>query len=291
MGAVEMRGADRWPRTSPGSNKSCGYTNDCSHVGEFGDLTPPGQPSSTHWYSSVHVTLYVDEDDGHFGGGRARHECVYEGPNGKEGMARSLAGDAPYGIQNVHVTAIHRQNKTEAAALDPTQILTTHHLNWDQMNASGIDDSKLDWHRKVTNGPDADGLCICVSDPVGLPDFGGAFSNSTYLGRAQLVPQWQVPGQFGPPDNKSVLVDHYVKWNFHLFVGVDIQLPVMFSSPYGGMATYGNWSINENGPDKMWPEEINGGWRDHPSFCLNVLNESTCDPYGPPPGLPSFMTV
>jgi len=149
------------------------------------------------------------------------------------------------------------------------------------MNASGVDDSKLDWRHKPTNGPDRDGTCVCVPDPVGLPDFHDGFSNATYLGRAKMVPQWQSVGTFGPPSDTPVVVDHYVKWNFHLFVGVESRLPVMFSSPYGGTATYGNWSIKvENGtggPDDYWPE-----WRENPSFCLNVVDggQATCKAFG-----------
>merc|ERR1711981_1131421 len=106
-------------------------------------------------------------------------------------MKRSLEGNSPFGEINVHVTAIHTQSPEEAKALDPTQILTIHHTGWDQMNASGVDDSVLDWRHIPTNGPDSDGQCICVPDPVGLPDFKGAFSNSTYLGRVSFIPQWQ----------------------------------------------------------------------------------------------------
>jgi len=67
-----------------------------------------------------------------------------------------------------------------------------------------------------------------------------------------------------------------VKWNFHLWVGVDSKLPAMFSSPFGGVATYGNWTIYDEekktgGPDELWPE-----WRKNPFFCLNVQHNKNC---------------
>jgi len=96
-----------------------------------------------------------------------------------------------------------------------------------------------------------------------------------------MVPQWQTAGKWGPPSNESILVDQYVKWNFHLFVAVDFKLPVMFSSPYGGTATYGNWTIkDENG--KGGPDDFNPDWRENPNFCLNVVDggQDTCKAFG-----------
>lgn len=140
-------------------------------------------------------------------------------------------------------------------------------------NKSGVDDTTIgDWRRM----PADDGFCVCTPAPVGLPDFMGSFGNSTYLGRVKFMPQYQTVGVGGPPNGKYVVADAYVKWNFHLFVSVDTFLPAMFSSPYGGMSTYGNWSIP---PDYLWPESVAGGWRKDPPHCVNVADDKTCEPY------------
>jgi hypothetical protein len=60
----------------------------------------------------------------------------------------------------------------------------------------------------------------------------------------------------GPPTNKTIVVDHYVKWFFHMFVDVETYMPAIFSSAYGGTATFGNWTIL---PEALWPE-----WKDLP---------------------------
>jgi len=271
--AVEMRGADRWPRASPGYNASCGFTTDCSPVGQGGDMQ--ADRHHTHWYSTIHGVLYLDHEPGHFGGGRLRHETVYELPNGREGAERACKG--LYGINHVHATEIHTQTAKQAQALNPSVMKNTHHAKMDKANKSGVDDSKLDWRRPPTN----DGMCICIPDPAGLPDFMGAFDNATYLGRAKIVPLWQTVGKGGPPDGKFITVDHYAKWTFHIWVDVESKLPAMFTSPYGGSATYGNWSIYDNetktgGPDELWPESAHGGWRKDPFFCLNVMRSKNC---------------
>jgi len=225
---------------------------------------------NTHWYSTIHGVLYLDHEPGHFGGGRLRHETVYELPNGREGTERALKGQ--YGLTHVHATEIHSQTAKQAAAGNPSVMKNIHHSKMDKLNASGVDDSKLDWRRPPTH----DGFCVCIPDPAGLPDFMGAFSNATYLGRVKMVPLWQTAGKGGPPDGKPITVDHYAKWTFHLWVDVETKLPAMFSSPYGGVATYGNWTIYDNatktgGPDDLWPE-----WRKDPWFCLNVKLSRDC---------------
>lgn len=87
MFAVEMRVADRWPRASPGSNASCGFTTDCSPYDkdQEGQPIPPGVVNA-HWYSNIHGVLYVDHNEGgQSAGGRLRHETVYQFPSGREG--------------------------------------------------------------------------------------------------------------------------------------------------------------------------------------------------------------
>jgi len=275
--AVEMRGADRWPRASASDNATCNFTTDCSPYNKDAEGMPLPPSVPFHWYATIHGLLYVDHNPGQFGGGRLRHESVYEFPSGEQGARRALSGR--YGDRNVHLTEIHVQTPEMAAAspADPGVMLNLEHKNMTAYNASGGDDSKLDWRRI----PSTDGDCVCVPDPAGLPYFEGAYSNATYLGRIRFTPPWQNTGSGGPPvPGKTVVADHWVKWTFHMMVDIETQLPVMFSSPFGGCATYGNWSV----PDEMWPE-----WKENPSRdrCFDVTGAETCKPYVQP----SFVTV
>jgi len=77
----------------------------------------------------------------------------------------------------------------------------------------------------------------------------------------QFTPPWQQTGSYGPPSTTPIIADHWVKWTFHLFVDIETKQPVLFSSPFGGIATYGNWSQ----PDELWPKDFNGGWRNLPA--------------------------
>lgn len=264
--SVEMRGADRWPRTSASANATCNYTADCSPIGMEGVPIPP--QVNYHWYSQLHGVLYLDHEPGQFGGGRLRHESVYQFPTGEVGAQRALRGQ--FGETNVHLTEIHVQTPKMAQVGNPGVMLNLEHTNMNEANKSGADDSKLDWRRI----PSSDGTCVCVPDPAGLPDFMGAYSNATYKGRVRFIPPWQKTGTGGPPDGKPVVADHWAKWTFHLFVDIETYMPVMFSSPYGGCATYGNWTIM---PDALWPE-----WGVNPESCVNVKNDPTCKPWEPP---------
>jgi hypothetical protein len=268
---VEMRGADRWPRASASGNASCNFTTDCSPYSKEaeGDPLPPSVP--LHWYAQIHGVLYVDHNDGQFGGGRLRHETVYQFPSGKEGAEMNLRG--LNGERNVHLTEIHVQTPEMAAKAEPGVMLNLEHKNMTAANASGADDSKLDW-RHI---PSTDGDCVCVPNPSGLPYFHGAYDNATYKGRVTFSPPWQNTGTYGPPTGKKVVADHFVKWTFHMFVDIETKLPVMFSSPFGGCATYGNWST----PDKLWPESLGGGWRLNPAKerCFAVTGAPSCKNY------------
>jgi hypothetical protein len=224
-----------------------------------------------HWYAQIHGVLYVDHNDGQFGGGRLRHETVYQFPSGKEGAEMNLRHQN--GQRNVHLTEIHVQTPEMGAKANPGVMLNLEHSNMTQANASGVDDSKLDWRRI----PSTDGTCVCVPNPAGLPYFEKAYANGTYMGRVRFIPPWQHTGSYGPPTGKPVVADHYVKWTFHVFIDIETKLPVMFSSPFGGCATYGNWST----PDELWP-----GWRENPARdrCFDVTQDPshTCDAYTQP---------
>jgi hypothetical protein len=278
--AVEMRGADRWPRASASGNASCNFTTDCSPYNKDAEGFPLPPTVPFHWYATIHGLLYVDHNDGQFGGGRLRHESVYEFPSGEEGAKRALSGR--YGDRNVHLTEIHVQTPEMAAVADPGVMLNLEHKNMTAYNASGGDDSLLDWRRI----PSTDGDCVCVPDPAGMPYFEKAYDNATYLGRIRFTPPWQNTGTGGPPiPGKTVVADHWVKWTFHLMVDIETQKPVMFSSPFGGCATYGNWSV----PDEMWPDSYNLGWKTNPEKerCSDVTAAEACKPYTQS----SFVTV
>jgi hypothetical protein len=269
--AVEMRGADRWPRASASGNATCNFTTDCSPYNKEAEGQPLPPTVPVHWYASIHGLLYVDHNPGQFGGGRLRHESAYEFPSGEEGAKRALSGR--YGDRNVHLTEIHVQTPEMAKAGDPGVMLNLNHKNISDYNASGGDDSLLDW-RHI---PSTDGDCVCVPDPSGLPYFEGAYDNATYLGRIRFTPPWQETGTGDHWARKKVVADHWVKWTFHMMVDIETKKPVMFSSPYGGCATYGNWSV----PDEMWPEDYNGGWKTNPTRdrCFDVTAAESCKPY------------
>lgn len=264
--SVEMRGADRWPRASASSNASCNFTTDCSPYNKDAEGVPLPPSVPFHWYAAIHGVLYLDHNAGLYGGGRLRHETVYQFPSGKEGAQRALQG--LNGDRNVHLTEIHLQTPEMGKAGNPGVMLNLEHKKMTAANASGVDDSKLDWRRI----PSTDGDCVCVPNPAGLPDFMDAYSNATYKGRVQFTPPWQTTGTGGLPVGKKVVADHWVKWVFHLLVDIETKKPVMFSSPYGGCATYGNWSM----PDEMWPE-----WTANPpkSHCFDVTSNANCHPY------------
>jgi len=234
-----------------------------------------------HWYSGIHGALYVDHNDGIAGGGLLRHETVYQFPSGEEGAKVSLAGE--FGERNMHLTEIHVQTPEMGAVGDPGVMLNLVHMNWTNLPSGmmNADEAHRDW-RRFPSPPITDAMCVCVPDPAGLPFFEHAFDNATYLGRVRFAPQWQTTGSFGPPSDKTIVCDHYAKWTFHLWVDIETNLPALFSSPYGGIATYGNWSD----PDENWPTDIGSGWRNLPTrdTCFDPTGEvgSTCKDYIPP---------
>lgn len=284
--SVEMRGADRWPRASASRNSSCNFTTDCSEACPLGSLgecegepIPPSVP--LHWYAAIRGVLFLDHNPGLYGGGRLRHETVYHFPSGEEGAKMAL--NHQNGHDNIHLTEIHVQTP-EMASADPVQpgvMLNLEHKTMSALNSSGVDDSKLDWRRIPTPdwGPGLpDDTCVCVQNPAGLPYFEGAYANATYKGRISFIPPWQKTGVGGPSDGTPIVADHWVKWTFHLFVDIETGLPAMFSSPYGGCATYGNWTLT---PDALWPADVNGGWRNNPGreVCYDVTSSPACKPY------------
>jgi len=182
-----------------------------------------------------------------------------------------------------------------ADVADPGIMLNLVHMNWTNLPSgrSIVDENSLDWRHLPSPPVDTptetfggDALCVCVPDPAGIPWFTGAFSNATYKGRVKFIPPWQQTGSYGPPSTEPVIADHFAKWTFHLFVSVETHKPVMFSSPFGGIATYGNWSD----PDVLWPEDLHGGWRNLPTrdTCFDPTGEAeTCKDYIPP----AFLNV
>jgi len=290
--AVEMRGADRWPRASPTGNASCNFTTDCSpyDASMEGKPTPPSVYG--HWYAGIHGALMVDHNEGQYGGGLLRHETVYQFPSGEEGRDRAAQG--LFGLENMHLSEIHVQTKEMADANDPGVMLNLVHMNWTDPSQRGMTtcpEENLDWRRFPSPPLDKDsqlgqGVCVCVPDPTGLPWFEHAYDNATYKGRVEITPPWQATGKWGPPSNKTIIADHFAKWSFHLWVDVDTKLPVMFSSPYGGIASYGNWSD----PDEFWPEDFGKGWKNLPSrdVCFDPTGESeTCKQFTPLPTTPT----
>jgi len=287
--AVEMRGSDRWPRASPSANAKCSFTTDCSpyNASMEGQPTPP--TVNGHWYSGIRGLLYMDHNPNNtqYGGGLLRHETVYQFPSGLEGAKRDLAGGA--GDTNMHLTEIHVQTPEMAAVADPGIMLNLVHMNWtDGSRGRTTMDSVKDFEwRRLPSPPvpatqefGGNAICVCVPDPAGLPFFEHAFDNATYKGPVRFAVPWQTSETYGPPSDKKIVADHYAKWSFHLFVSVETNKPVLFSSPYGGIASYGNWSS----PDVLWPTDVNGGWRNLPTrdSCFDPTKKSeTCKAYIP----------
>jgi len=123
------------------------------------------------------------------------------------------------------------------------------------------------------------GGCTCVPDPVGVPQF-DAFADATYMGRIKLEPIEYL--------NKTVIVDHYSKWFFHLFVDATkgsqtYGLPIRFYSPYAGFAVYHTWILED--PIKIKYDVWNASLPSSPNKCMNPQKNDVCnsfDPVDPP---------
>merc|ERR1719215_634912 len=91
-----------------------------------------------------------------------------------------------------------------------------------------------------SQGPDA--MCTCVPDPVGMPDVTATrkagLDDLTYLGRAEIGVEYI---------NKTVVVEHYANWFFHVFMSTDTEdpaygkAPIRLASAYAGTAVYQDW--------------------------------------------------
>jgi len=89
------------------------------------------------------------------------------------------------------------------------------------------------------------GGCTCIPDPVGVPDIAAAWAtglaNMEYMGRIKLDPIEYL--------NKTVVLDHWAYWFFHIFMDTDPnseffgKAPIRLGSAYAGFAVYSNWEI------------------------------------------------
>jgi len=229
-----MRGADRWPRASASDNATCNFTTDCSPYSKAAEGQPIPPIVPLHWYVQVHGVLYVDVDARQFGGGRLRHETVSHFPSGREGAEMHV--QFLNGHKTVYLGEMHVQTPDIAKKASPGVMLNLQHDNKTQGNEYGIDDSKLAW-RRISS---IDGICVCVPDPASLLYFKGVYVSATHKGRVKFIPPWQQTGSYGPPSGKPVVADHFVKWTFHMIVDITTKKPVMFSCPYGVVASMGS---------------------------------------------------
>jgi hypothetical protein len=121
----------------------------------------------------------------------------------------------------------------------------------------------------------AQGGCTCVPDPVGVPRF-DAFADATYMGRVKLDQIEYL--------NKTVIVDHYSKWFFHLFVDAEkgsetYGLPLRFYSPYAGFAVYHTWILED--PEKIKWNVWNDSLPATVDKCMNPQKDPVCNSFNP----------
>merc|ERR1712094_15806 len=84
------------------------------------------------------------------------------------------------------------------------------------------------------------GGCTCMSDPVGVPDItasaANGLNNMEYMGRIKLTPIEYL--------NRTVELDHWANWFFHIFMETDSTSPYYRKAPrrlasaYAGTAVY-----------------------------------------------------
>jgi hypothetical protein len=151
-----------------------------------------------------------------------------------------------------------------------------------------------------TNSPDppgvADPFCVCIPDPVGIPDVSmtrkDGLAHLEYLGRLKLAPIEYL--------GRTVVMDHYANWFFHVFMEVNEtapnykRSPIRLASAYAGTAVYKDWIFQD--PEVTHPGIFSA---DVPTtaanpdtfgkYCLNPTKRETCkhvkvieDEEGPP---------
>lgn len=132
------------------------------------------------------------------------------------------------------------------------------------------------------------GGCTCVADPVGVPDVHHLRTDGLnpedgemqFLGRINLT--------LSEYDGRSVVVDHWANWFFHVFMDVDKSVPNYGKSPrrlasaFAGTAVYDNWKFADPKLDDptVWhrgiptkPERVGP---DAGKYCLNAQKIPMC---------------
>jgi len=132
------------------------------------------------------------------------------------------------------------------------------------------------------------GGCTCVADPVGVPDvhhyrtdgLNTADGSMEYLGRINLT--------LSEYDGRTIQVDHWANWFFHVFMDTDKTVPhyglapARLASAYAGTACYQNWNLTDPAitDPTVWkrgiplhPEVVGP---DHGKYCMNPQNNSEC---------------
>lgn len=91
------------------------------------------------------------------------------------------------------------------------------------------------------------GGCTCMPDPVGVPDISAStatgLNHMQYMGRIKLAPIEYL--------GRTVELDHWADWFFHIFMEVDKTSPYYGKAPrrlasaYAGTAVYDNWMFED----------------------------------------------
>jgi len=132
----------------------------------------------------------------------------------------------------------------------------------------------------------ADPFCVCIPDPVGVPDVSATrkdgMANLEYLGRLKLAPIEYL--------GRTVEMDHYANWFFHVFMEVNSSAPnygrspIRLASAYAGTAVYQDWIFAD--PEVTHPgifsadipttPAVGDFFADHGRYCLNPRNLEGC---------------
>jgi len=130
-----------------------------------------------------------------------------------------------------NLTQIHIQSRLQASQGNTGMMVS--------LNRSGV------WPIGSTTSTDP--MCVCIHDPVGFPDVTSTrtsgLQHMTYLGRLKLAPMEFM--------GRTVEVDHYANWFFHVMMEVNSSSPVYGKAPirlasaYAGTAVYGNWRLQD----------------------------------------------